>query len=292
MKNALPTTIIITGTGSPIDFGKQPAGLYTVDATNITTHCINTMSGSATVIVHQLPTANAGPDAAICNGLSTTLNSTGGVKYKWSPSTGLSSDTIQNPVANPTVTTLYTVTVTDQNSCSATDNVTITVNDYPTNLTITSNLSGNIGYMGSDVILTVTPSNYNYYQFVVDTNDAQTGTQSSYEINSLIKPQTVYVIAGNNNCNSISDTIYLKVKPVANAFTPNNDGVNDKFLTGLDIKIFDRWGISIYEGKDGWDGKYKGKAVSAGTYFYVIHIKDSENNITEQKGSVTVVIKN
>ena len=291
MKNALPTTIIITGTGSPIDFGKQPTGLYTVDATNVTTHCINTMSGSATVVVHQLPTANAGADTAICVGTSTTLNSSGGISYKWLPITGLSSANLQNPIATPSVTTVYTVTVTDQNSCSATDNVKITVNDYP-QVSLTSNFSDNIGYMGSNVILNATPSIYNSYQFVVNGSVNNPGSESSYEITTLLEPQTAYVIVGNNNCYKTSDTLYIKVKPLANAFTPNNDGINDKFLTGLNIKIFNRWGMQLYEGKDGWDGKYKGELVSPGTYFYVITITDKENNSKEIKGAVTLVVKN
>ncbi|MBL4862299.1 MAG: PKD domain-containing protein, partial [Crocinitomicaceae bacterium] len=48
--------------------------------------------------------------------------------YLWTPNTNLSADNIQNPTANPTSTTIYTVTITDQaTGCTATDTVQITV---------------------------------------------------------------------------------------------------------------------------------------------------------------------
>ncbi|MGQ0829238.1 MAG: RCC1 domain-containing protein [Bacteroidota bacterium] len=77
-------------------------------------------------------TANAGNDAAICAGSSTQLNATGGGTYSWSPAIGLSSTTIANPLANPTITTTYVVTVTGPSGCTATDAVLVTVNPLPT----------------------------------------------------------------------------------------------------------------------------------------------------------------
>ncbi|MES2761787.1 MAG: PKD domain-containing protein [Bacteroidota bacterium] len=100
---------------------------YTVAISNGT--C--TANDVVTVSVTPLPIANAGSDVTICSGASTTLSASGGTGYNWSPSTGLSSATIANPVANPTVTTDYTVTVTN-NGCSSTDVVNITITTPPT----------------------------------------------------------------------------------------------------------------------------------------------------------------
>lgn len=102
---------------------------YTVTIFDSGTGC--TTVDTVSVIVHNLPTADAGTNAAICIGNSTTLGASGGTTYSWSPSTGLSSTTISNPVANPSATTTYTVTVSDAAGCSATDNVTVTVNPLP-----------------------------------------------------------------------------------------------------------------------------------------------------------------
>jgi hypothetical protein len=77
--------------------------------------------------------ANAGNDVSINPGGNTQLNgsATGGMvpyTYLWTPSTGLSNPAIANPVASPSVTTTYTLTVTDNFSCNSSDQVTVTVN--------------------------------------------------------------------------------------------------------------------------------------------------------------------
>jgi gliding motility-associated-like protein len=82
-----------------------------------------------TIIVNPLPVAEAGPDTIICNGATTTLSASGGLTYNWSPGTGLSSPNSANTVASPSVTTTYTVTVTDVNGCKDTDDVTVTVDN-------------------------------------------------------------------------------------------------------------------------------------------------------------------
>lgn len=66
-------------------------------------------------------TPDAGPDASICQGGSTSLSASGGTAYHWAPATGLSNVNIANPTASPTATTTYTVSVTGGNpSCPAT----------------------------------------------------------------------------------------------------------------------------------------------------------------------------
>jgi hypothetical protein len=72
---------------------------------------------------------SAGPDQVICTGATTTLNATGGTIYSWYPSSTLSDLTIPNPIATPTVTTTYTLSIYDGNTgCSGIDSVTVTIN--------------------------------------------------------------------------------------------------------------------------------------------------------------------
>ncbi len=61
--------------------------------------------------------------SSVTTGGETTL----GLVYSWSPATGLSATDIPNPVAQPVSTTSYTLTITDDNNCTAADFVTITV---------------------------------------------------------------------------------------------------------------------------------------------------------------------
>jgi len=88
--------------------------------------CINT--GNIKITVNNLPTVTASTSpAAICKGFSSTLTANGATNYIWSSTNSTASFSI-----SPTITTIYTVTGTDGNSCSNTASTTITVNQLPT----------------------------------------------------------------------------------------------------------------------------------------------------------------
>ena len=85
--------------------------------------CFNT--DVITVTVNPLPIVDAGLPQTICVGESITLNGSGAVSYVW-------DNGVQNGVSfNPTTTQNYTVTGTNANNCSATDQVQVTVNQLP-----------------------------------------------------------------------------------------------------------------------------------------------------------------
>jgi len=88
------------------------------------------------VTVNASPTVSAGADKAICPGGSVAIGGSptgpGGSSYSWSPAGTLSNGSVSNPIASPLVNTIYTVTVTDANGCTATDDVEVTINAVPT----------------------------------------------------------------------------------------------------------------------------------------------------------------
>ena len=73
---------------------------------------------------------------------------------------------------------------------------------------------------------------------------------------------------------------------IYNAFSPNNDGVNDYFtIEGIEkfannsLNVYDRWGNEVFVAKgykNDWDGKWQNKNLPDGTYFYVFG--DGEGN--------------
>ena len=94
-----------------------------------------TATDQMTVTVNPLPNADAGADQSICLNQTANLGGTptgpSGATFNWSPTATLNNSTVANPVASPSITTTYTVTVTDINGCTDTDDIVITVNPLP-----------------------------------------------------------------------------------------------------------------------------------------------------------------
>jgi gliding motility-associated-like protein len=118
---------------------------------------------------------------------------------------------------------------------------------------------------------------------------------------------TIWLIATNSSgcVDSVSHVLEVK-EPlsffVPNAFTPNNDGLNDVFMpVGLGIDpnnfimyIFDRWGEAIYNSNDlykGWNGRTEGsdKLCQMGVYVWLIDYKDINGDRHKINGRVTLV---
>lgn len=84
-----------------------------------------------------------------------------------------------------------------------------------------------------------------------------------------------------------------------NAFSPQSSpGVNDewkvsyKSIISFECHIFNRWGIEMISFSDpssGWDGKYKGKYVPAGTYYYVIQAKGADGREYKLSGDINII---
>jgi gliding motility-associated-like protein len=70
------------------------------------------------------------------------------------------------------------------------------------------------------------------------------------------------------NCTATKEYTLNKFYRVPKVFTPNGDGVNDVFMSGSKLIIFDRLGKEIHRGDNGWDGTYKGTVVPCDIYFY------------------------
>ncbi len=113
------------GTGSSVSVSPLTSTTYTVIGTDVN-GCSNT--DQVVVNINTLPTVTASGDVTICGGFSTDLTASGATSYTWDNGAGTGALV----TVSPTSSTSYTVTGTDANGCSSTDNVIVSVNASPT----------------------------------------------------------------------------------------------------------------------------------------------------------------
>ena len=113
-------------------------------------------------------------------------------------------------------------------------------------------------------------------------------TDSNPVASPLETTEYIVYVEWDNGCIA-SDTMIVVVNPrfiPNNGFTPNGDGINDVWTIGdltlfpdVEVSIFNRWGQQLFTSKgytEPGDGRYDGKDVPVGTYYYVIDLKDEK----------------
>jgi PKD repeat protein len=115
---------------NPTGICYNSAGTYLVTLQACNVSGCNSATMTITVSNNTPPVITlASSPTAICPGGTANLTASGANTYTWSPSSSLSSSTGSSVVANPTVTTTYTVVGT--NGCSSSNTITLTVNQGP-----------------------------------------------------------------------------------------------------------------------------------------------------------------
>jgi len=247
-------------------------------------HCISDTLVN-TIDVNQLPVFNLGNDSLLfCLGVGTQLDGPSGYSsYLWS-----TGEVVEDVVVMQTGT--YSLFVTDNEGCLFTD-TTFVLGDWP----LFQLPNDSIEFCLSDPIIVTAPGGLYSYQW-------NTGAT----INTLNISETgeyILVVTDVNGC-SYSDTLYAlggecEVEKPYNVFTPNGDGINDKFtidpfgMNAYKMTIHDRWGKfikTVYSYESGWDGRDQyGKEMIEGAYFYVASVEYINNKSEEIKGVIQLL---
>jgi hypothetical protein len=207
---------LYSGGFSAVSGPTAPAGLVT-DATQLT----GGTGGNITMICDGTLAASAGSGQTICAGsgvaiggsLTASGGSGSGYTYAWSPPTGLDNAALANPTASPSITTLYTVTVTDSVGCTAQSQVTVTVNPLPTTSAITGSTTVNANQ--ADVHYSVGLTSGSSYGWTVPTGATITSGGSGPNNNEIIV--TFGTASGNvavtetNTAGCVGSTVSLAV---------------------------------------------------------------------------------
>ena len=112
---------------------------------------------------------------------------------------------------------------------------------------------------------------------------------------------TLYANLGNDEqvSSQICVTISESKLTMPNAFSPNNDGHNDKYqakeyqsIVEFHAYIFNRWGQKLFEWTnpaDGWDGTYNGSPVKEGVYYVLVKARGADGIVYDIRKDVNLL---
>ncbi len=158
---------------------------------------------SILITVKEKPNIIVSDDKEICNGENVQLNVSGAEQYEWSPSEGLNTTNIANPIASPNTTTTYYV-IGKNGNCASRDSVLITVKERP-ELTISADTEICIG---ESVQLNV--SGAEVYEW--SPSEGLDRTDIANPVANPTKTTTYYVTGKNSICED-KDSIIITVNP-------------------------------------------------------------------------------
>jgi gliding motility-associated-like protein len=180
-------------------------GLYDVQLIVTNQYGSDTIIKYSEVNVQFIPNAFVSPDTAMYFGSSYQLNAGGGALYTWSPSAGLDTTAGPSPIASPTVSTVYVVSINDGTGCAATRQVTITIlhdNDFFIPNTFSPNKDGSNDYFfvrGNNIYglrLTIFDR---WGEKVFETTNPSIGWDGTYKGKDLNPGAYTYVVTINYN---------------------------------------------------------------------------------------------
>ncbi len=241
-------------------------------------HQINLRSGSLPV--------SLGSDTLFCDKSEYTLTVPGYKSYNW-------SDGSRDSILSVTGSGAYSLSVEDYCGTTSSDTVIITIADTPL---LKPQLPADTSICSGDNIYIIAEPGYAGYLW-------NTGSTDTYIIADT--PGEYWVEVSNAAGCKVADSIRIlpgvcsEFLVFPNAFTPNNDGKNDRFrpftnqeITSYHLVIFNRWGQKVYESKkldEGWDGQPVVSKDKSSTYVYFCRYQVAKEKERVVRGTITLI---
>lgn len=262
-------------------------------------------------ITAQLVSVSPQPVAG-CAPLTVSLTGTGSsslgssLSFRWDMGDGT---VIQDTAVTHTYTQpgVYEAVFYAQSSprCYDTVRVIVTVDGTPNAQIIPPPQPSSLGYfVASPIVFTAASGPYNVRYFWQADSQAA-GTGPAYTISYLQKGTYCVYLTVESQLGCIDTASYcFEVSGytllVPNAFTPNGDGINDRFVVigygmeFLELSVYDRWGELIYSSRGTeqivWDGTKNGSPVPEGVYVYLLRYRPvDKTQIEVRTGTITLL---
>jgi gliding motility-associated-like protein len=268
---------------------------YTLTVTDFDTTIVK---NTVFINLDKIFTFNAGIDTGYCFGqqggikIGASNNNNAFHNFSWQPTSGLDNASSPNPIASPSATTVYTLTVSDTNCPDYVTQVVVTAFTPPivnAGADTTIDEGQTITLVGTGAVKFWWQPDYNIKYMSTSQPDVWPTTTTVYNLFSIDQ----------HGCYAGDDiTVNVRNGDVLffySAFTPNNDGENDVFFIGNlgkypdnNLKIYNRYGKQVYSATNydnSWNGTYLGNLLPTGTYFYIFN----DGKDKQYKGSVTII---
>jgi len=269
------------------NFEVKTDGIYAV---TVSDNCNNIFSDSIQITYYQLiDSINIGSrDTTLCVGETLTLDATrkAAGSYLWQDGKTTATYTVIQPG-------IYQIKVSDNCGNSASDEMRIRYNDVPKveNLVTDTTICENTVYP-----LNATAPTATFYRW-------QDGsTKAIYPA----KESGIYIVTVGNTCGD--ETYWIQIQTeycgpcrtfVPNAFSPNNDGNNDRFeissecnYTHYELRVFNRWGAQVFSSITPWtfwDGTANGSELPNGVYVWQLRYKADDGTEQTMTGDVLLM---
>lgn len=231
------------------------------------------------------PVVNLGNVNGICIGEEVILDAGNYSKYLW-------HDGSTAQLYTATTTGIYYVSVIDINGCRGADTISVDrIFEKPANF-----LSADTGFCRYETLTLKAIKPYASYLW----NTGSTSASISINTAGIFWLN----VKDNNGCNG-SDSIVVTQKDcvegfnMPNAFTPNNDRLNDELkpliggkLILFRLSVYNRWGEIIFTSHDhlkGWDGRFKNILQNPGQYIWTCTYQLEGQLMQTKRGSVTLI---
>ena len=264
---------------------------------------------SVTITTIPYPLSVAGPDTSICFSSSAILRGNAeGIRFQWSPTTGLTNPNSLVTEARPQKTTIYSLLAFDNKGCPKPGISTVEVKVIPSVVLFagrdTSIVFGQpIQFSASSNVA------FNSWSPATGLNDITSLTPVLTLAQSDVLPGTdflTYRLKGTTpeGCNAEDDLVIriFSTGPsifVPNAFTPNRDGLNDNIrpiLAGIQrlefFRVFNRYGQIVFESNEpesSWNGTFNGNPQGSGAFVYQVQAIDYEGKVLRQSGTFVLI---
>ena len=147
----------------------------------------------------------------------------------------------------------------------------------------------------------------NLYQWIIGSDTTSCMDCMDIMITPSMSTSVSVLISDDEGCTTAAEfdieVEELRFFYAANSFTPNGDGINDRFFLSSssggvirELVIFNRWGNEVFRGVDlplnsesgGWDGLLKGEVSPSGVYIWVAEIEYFDGFKENRSGPVTL----